>query len=598
MKIESSPQLARFRRLAVASAVATLALTSVGALVRATGSGLGCLDSWPRCAGRWIAPLQYHTLIELSHRVAAVAVVVLIAAMVVAARTWLRGDRTFTRWSLAALGVVIAQALVGALVVRTELHAALVTVHYLTALALVGVTSGVAAATYVTGRERAMGAGHRVARMSAGALVALLPVLVLGAYVREKGAGLAFGDWPLMEHKIIPSFHTPGAGLQFAHRLLALLVFGHLVTLALRAREDARPGVRFFGQLGVVLYVGQALLGAANVKTRLAPGAVLGHASLSFCIWAAYVVLAVIAARTRPHVLPPPGTASAVRDRIVAYVALTKPRIILLLLITTVPAMVLAERGLPSLWLVAATLAGGMMTAGSANALNQFLERDIDAMMERTRSRPLPRHSVEPMPALAFAIVLGIAGFLWLAIVVNLLSAALAAGAIVFYVGVYTLLLKRSTSQNIVIGGAAGAVPVLVGWAAVTGTLSAAAWVMFAIIFLWTPPHFWALAMRYRDDYARAGVPMLPVVKGSRRTATESLVYATVLVAATLVLWPVGRLGPLYVVCAAVLGAGFLYRAVRLRVEPDGAAAMKMFRYSITYLALLFGAIAVAGLVR
>jgi protoheme IX farnesyltransferase len=591
-------RLERFRRLAVSSAAATLVLTSLGALVRATGSGLGCLDSWPRCAGRWIAPLRYHTVIELSHRTAAVTVVAVITAMLVGARTWVREERSFTWWSLAALGVVFAQAGLGALVVRSELHAALVTAHYITALALVGVTSGVAAAAYVTGRRRATGVESRVARMSMGALVALLPVLVLGAYVREKGAGLAFPDWPLMQHRLVPTFATPGAGLQFAHRLLALLVFGHLVTLALRARKDAREGVRFFGQLGVVLYVGQILLGAANVKSRLSPGAVLGHASLSIGIWACYVVLLIVAQRAAPSELPPAGPVSAIRDRIVAYTALTKPRIILLLLITTVPAMVLAERGLPPLWLVAATLAGGMMTAGSANALNQYLERDIDAKMNRTKSRPLPKRSVEPRNALVFALVLGVAGFAWLAVVVNILSAILAAGAIAFYVLVYTVWLKRSTSQNIVIGGAAGAAPVLVGWAAVTGTLSAAAWVMFAIIFLWTPPHFWALAMRYRDDYERAGVPMLPVVKGAKRTATESLAYAALLVAVTLLLSPVGRLGPLYVACAVVLGAGFLYRAVKLRVTPDGAAAMKMFRYSITYLALLFGAIAMGGLIR
>jgi protoheme IX farnesyltransferase len=282
----------------------------------------------------------------------------------------------------------------------------------------------------------------------------------------------------------------------------------------------------------------------------------------------------------------------------VAYVALTKPRIIMLLLVTTVPAMVLAKRGLPSLWLVVATLSGGMLTAGSANALNQYLERDIDEKMHRTQSRPLPGHKIEPAHALIFALVLGAAGFVWLTLVVNLLSALLAVGAIGFYVVVYTLLLKRSTSQNIVIGGAAGAVPVLVGWAAVTGTLSLAAWVMFAIVFLWTPPHFWALALRYRDDYARAGVPMLPVVKGPRRTATEVLAYAGVLVAVTLVLQPVGRLGPLYVVCAAALGAGFLYRAVRLRLDPDGASALKLFRYSISYLGLLFAAIAADRLVK
>jgi len=588
-----------FRRLALTSAIATLVLASIGALVRASGSGLGCLDSWPRCAGGWIAPANLHGVIEYSHRVAAVIVVVSVGALLVSARWWMRERRAFMWWSAAAVAIVFAQAVLGAFVVRTGLHAALVTAHYLTALALVGVTSGSAAGTYVVGRPRATGRQWGIGRASLGALVALLPVLVLGTYVREKGAGLAFADWPLMEHKLIPPLGAPGAGLMFAHRLLALLALGHLVMLAVRARRDTRAPVRFLAQLGVGLYLAQILLGAANVKTQLSPAAVLGHASLAFGVWSCYVVLAVLALRgAGSETEAVASRPSGIRDKLVAYVALTKPRIIVLLLVTTVPAMVLAKRGLPSLWLVLATLAGGMLTAGSANALNQYLERDIDEKMHRTQSRPLPKHAIEPGRALVFALSVGALGFVWLTLLVNLLSAVLAVAAIAFYVLVYTLLLKRSTSQNIVIGGAAGAVPVLVGWAAVTGTLSLAAWVMFAIVFLWTPPHFWALAMRYRDDYERAGVPMLPVVKGPRRTATEIVAYAGVLVAVTLVLQPVGRLGPLYVVAAVALGAGFLYRAVRLRLDPDGAAAIKLFRYSITYLGLLFAAIAADRLIR
>jgi protoheme IX farnesyltransferase len=259
--------------------------------------------------------------------------------------------------------------------------------------------------------------------------------------------------------------------------------------------------------------------------------------------------------------------------------------------------MVMAQRGMPPLWLIGATLLGGMLTAGSANAFNQYLERDIDEKMTRTKKRPLPSHRVEPTRALVFAIALGIAGFVWLTTVVNLLSAILAVSAIAFYVLVYTLLLKRSTPQNIVIGGAAGAVPVLVGWAAVTGTVEAPAWVMFAIIFLWTPPHFWALAIRYRDDYASAGVPMLPVVRGESAVTAQIFAYAVVLVMSTLVLSPVGGLGVLYAASAALLGGGFIYRAARLRLAPGPGTAVKLFRYSVTYLALLFAAIAVDRLI-
>ena len=588
----------RFRRLAVTTALATLALTGVGGLVRATGSGLGCLDEWPKCRGGWIAPLEYTAVIEYSHRFLAGVVIVLLAALVIAARRWTGSEPAYSRLAIAGLGTVVAQALLGAAVVFNELHGALVTAHLLVALALVTVTTGLASMTFTSGRPAADGSQAKIARLAVASLGALLPLLVVGALVREKGAGLAFHGWPLMDGKLLPSLDAPGAGLQFAHRLLALLVAGHLVGVAMRARRDARPAVRWYALGGVAAFFAQALVGAANVWTRLAPAAVVGHATLAFVTWACFVALAVMARAGRPVGTSaagddPPPRAPGVTDRVMAYVRLTKPRIITLLLITTVPAMVLAARGVPSLWLIVATLIGGMLTAGSANAFNQYLERDIDQQMQRTRSRPLPSHAVAATPALVFAVAIGLIGFVWLWSAVNLLSAILALSAIAFYVIVYTLLLKRNTPQNIVIGGAAGAAPVLIGWAAVTNTVGAPAWVMFAIVFLWTPPHFWALAMRYRDDYAKAGVPMLPVVRGEGTVTFQILLYSIVLVASTLVLQVVGGLGLVYAVAAVALGVGFLYRAARLRTEPTGQMAFGLFKYSVTYLALLFAAIAV-----
>jgi protoheme IX farnesyltransferase len=246
---------------------------------------------------------------------------------------------------------------------------------------------------------------------------------------------------------------------------------------------------------------------------------------------------------------------------------------------------------MPSLWLIAATLIGGTASAGGANAINQFVDRDIDNVMRRTRKRPLPSRAIEPGNALAFGLFLGASGFVWLALLVNVLAASLALAALAFYVLVYTMWLKRSSTQNIVIGGAAGAAPVLVGWAAVTGRVGWPAAAMFAIVFLWTPPHFWALAMRYERDYAAAGVPMLPVVVGMAATARQILWYSLVLVGATLVLYPVAHLGPIYLTASLVLGAVFVARAVRLLREGTGKAAMEMFKYSIGYLALLFGAV-------
>ena len=286
------------------------------------------------------------------------------------------------------------------------------------------------------------------------------------------------------------------------------------------------------------------------------------------------------------------------RARAAAFVALTKPRIIELLLVTTVPPMILAERGLPSLWLMAATIVGGAMAAGGANALNMYVDRDIDRLMDRTRNRPLVTGAVHPTEAVVFAAALSVGSFVWLWAFVNLLSAALAAAAAMFYVFVYSLWLKRTSIRNIVIGGAAGAVPTLVGWAAVTGSLDWPPVVLFAVIFYWTPPHFWALAIRYRSDYEAAAVPMLPAVAGLRATARRIVGYTAVLWALTLVLVPVASMGVLYSVAATVLGAGFVALAVGVLRRPDPVRSMRLFGWSNAYIVLLFGAVAADVLIR
>ena len=280
------------------------------------------------------------------------------------------------------------------------------------------------------------------------------------------------------------------------------------------------------------------------------------------------------------------------REKLFAYIALTKPRIIELLLITTVPAMVIADRGWPPLTLMLWTLVGGTMAAGGANAINCYIDRDIDEIMPRTRRRPLPAHKVEPWNALVFGVSLGVLSFLILWGAVNLLAALLALAGLLFYVFVYTLALKRWTPQNIVIGGAAGAVPALVGWAAVTNTIELPALVMFAIIFYWTPPHFWALSVRYEKDYAAAGVPMMPVVYGRAETTKHILLYSLLLLAMCLAFFSVGRMGMLYLGAALALNGVFVYWAVRLYRRPEPRIAWSLFRYSIYYLGLLFTAAA------
>jgi protoheme IX farnesyltransferase len=280
------------------------------------------------------------------------------------------------------------------------------------------------------------------------------------------------------------------------------------------------------------------------------------------------------------------------------YIALTKPRIIELLLITTVPTMVLAGQGWPPLGLLLVTLLGGTLAAGGANAINMYIDRDIDRLMVRTQNRPLVTGLIAPRNALAFAISLEVIAFAVLWAGANLLSACLALSATLFYVFIYSLWLKRTTRQNIVIGGAAGAVPVLVGWAAVTGSLALAPWILFAVIFLWTPPHTWALAIRHADDYRAAGVPMMPSVRPMIEVVRSMINYTAAMVVASLMLIPAAQLGPIYGIVAGIAGLVFLGGTINLGRHPTTQRAMRVFAYSITYVSLVFGAVTVDVLVR
>jgi protoheme IX farnesyltransferase len=601
----------RFRTLAVVTAAVTVALFAIGGLVRGTGSGLGC-STWPACEPGQVFPSgSLHSLIEFSHRAAAFVTACLALALGIVA-WWDRRDEPRILWpSLASFPLVIAQAGLGAVVVATDLDPWWVTAHFVTALALIACVVYVAAASVRAPEpapDRATAPGFaRLTVWSAGVTGALL---LVGTYLRARGprVGLAFRDWPLMDGRLVPALGgvtTP----MFLHRVLALAAFLLILWVMVRARTaaDRSPALVRLATLAVVLYVAQIGVGAANVMTRLRPWAVVLHVALAVLIWTTEVALATLAwrrARSGAGEIEPasgdavePSAPPSMRDTITAYYRLTKPRIIVLLLITTVPAMILAAGGMPSAWLILATLAGGTLAAGSANAINMYLDRDIDEIMRRTRQRPLPAHAVSPEDALRFGFVLGAISYLFLAIAVNVLAATLALSAIAFYVFVYTMWLKRSTAQNIVIGGAAGAVPALVGWAAVTGTLAAPAWILFAIVFVWTPPHFWALAMRFSGDYAAAGVPMLPVVKGDDETRRQIFLYSLVLFGTTLLLYPVASMGPIYLATALATGGAFVYRALVLWRRPTAQGSWALFKYSIVYLAALFAAVAVDALV-
>ncbi|MGH2683510.1 MAG: heme o synthase [Actinomycetota bacterium] len=582
------------RRLSAAMAAATLALVAIGGLVRATGSGDACPD-WPRCFGSWVPPLETHALIEYSHRMSAAATGLLI--LLTAWVAWRRERDPAVLWPiLAAVIVVIVQAGIGRVRIVGGPQAIVVTIHFLVAMLLVALVMITATAARVKRGADTDPSDPGLRATIVWTMAVTGALLLVGAYVRGEGAGLVFLDWPLMDGRIIPDVSTTDTAAVFVHRALAAVAVALGGVLAFRARRIRHGGLRLLAWTAFGLLFVQVAVGAAAVFTRLSPASVAGHVTGGSLAWASLVALATAAFRLAPRgePAPPRGT----RETVGAYLQLMKPDIIVLLLVTTVPAMVLAARGMPRWNLVAATILGGVLTAGGANAINCYADRDIDQIMARTRRRPIPSRRVAPEAALRFGAGAVSGGFLWLWWTVNLVAAALAVGAAAFYVLVYTLWMKRSTPQNIVIGGAAGAVPALVGWAAVTGKVELPALVLFSIVFFWTPPHFWALALRHAGEYARAGVPMLPVVRGRRETGLHILYYSLQLCAVSLLLFPAARMGPLYLGAAVVLGAVLVGHAVRVIRGTSNRAAMALFRYSITYLGLLFAAVAADTLVR
>ncbi len=597
-----------FRSLAITTAVLTLLLIAWGGIVRATGSGDGCPD-WPACFGRWIPRAEYHTLIEYTHRLLAfLAGVASLALAAVGGWSLFRKGpvERVTAWlAVALLPLFIVQALIGGWIIHSGENPSVVTLHFAVAFIVLGLVVVIAARTLL---GTAAGGDRTYARLTLLAAAATYALLLVGTYVRAENAGLAFREWPLMGQSLVPDLSLPGAVAMFAHRMLAIVVVALVAWTMIRARTmtPRSPLLVRLSTGALILLVIQVLVGGANVLTELATWARASHVAISALIWATVVALTV-AARVEPSGDRSPDRATApetegvtpptMGDTIRAYVALTKPRIIVLLLIITVPAMVLAAGTIPSLALILVTLIGGTLAAGAANAMNMYLDRDIDQVMRRTRQRPLPKHRIEPEAALRFGFVLAAIAYAFLAITVNVLAAALALSAIAFYVFVYTMWLKRSTDQNIVIGGAAGAVPVLVGWAAVTGSIAMPAIVLFSVVFLWTPPHFWALALRMRDDYAAAGVPMMPVVRGDDETRKQIFLYSLVLFGVTLLLIPIASMGPVYTATAVVLGGVFVYRCLQLWREPSDDQAWRVFKFSLLYLAGLFVAVAIDALV-
>ncbi len=632
--------MTRFQKLVAATLATTLALVIVGVVVRASGSGLGCPD-WPLCYGK-LAPVgeSPKAWAEWIHRFIAAAIGFLVFAVVVVAVLRERSRPTVVVASVVAFGLVAFQAWLGRETVRLGNSGASVTAHLAAAMSVVAILVFILVRAGRPAHFEGRGGSQRFTLLAGFAAVSTFVLLLFGSNVTALDAALVFPDWPLMGGSLVPPFGDMPAATQALamtqalHRYVGvavgLILLGTWV-VAWRTQR-AHRGTFLLLSIAAVLYPIQAVVGALQIWTQLAGWTQTLHVALATFVWTALAAAtftswydqraAAVPEAARPAGGRPdrdgvageaglPGAAAAsghsAGDTVRAYVALTKPRIIELLLVTTVPAMVLATRDLPGVnwvsWsvLVFWTLVGGTLAAGSANAINQYLDRDIDLLMTRTRRRPLPAHAVEPERALVFGVVLGIVAVALIAYFVNLVAAFLTLLAIAFYVVVYTALLKRTSFNNIVIGGAAGALPPVIGWAAVTGNVGIPALFLFALVFYWTPPHFWALALRITRDYAAAGVPMLPVVRGPAETTRQIFLYTILLVAISLMFFAVAGMGLVYLVAAVGLGGVFLWQAARLArsvtVEGTTAGAIRLYRYSISYLTLLFAAVAVDALV-
>lgn len=591
------------RWLALAVAIAGYLLIVIGGTVRVTGAGLGCGPEWPLCNGRLVPGWDLLAWIEYVHRLIALAVILLTGAVAVASWRARSPDRWMVRLPLIAAGLVLVQAMLGAITVWTHLEAAVVALHLGVALSYLAVALVLAFRTWFPALARVAGRSP-LGPWLVAALGAVFLLMLSGAYTAKRGAGFACPEWPFCGGFWIPTGWT-NVDVHLTHRLIALVAVLLVAGVAWKARRvrGESPWVIGLVTAAAVLMVAQVFVGAANIWFRLHPAVSVAHLAVATIVWV-LLVLAVLAGRAlasatvqqeraavRGAMQRPLG--EVVRD----YLVLTKPGVMVLLLVTTLCAMLVAAQGVPSLWTLFWTLVGGALASGGAGAINHYVDRDIDAIMTRTRRRPLPAGRVAPEYALLFGIVLSVLAVYVLTAFVNPVAAVLALSGNLFYVFVYTIWLKRITPQNIVIGGAAGAVPPLVGWAAVTGQVSVPALLMFLLVFAWTPPHFWALALYKRGDYAAAGVPMLPAVRGEEETRRQILAYTVAMVLASLLFYPLGVLGVPYLVAAMVLGARFLWLVARLYRERSDQLAKRVFLYSMQYLGLLFAAMVIDAVV-
>ncbi|BCX03417.1 MAG: protoheme IX farnesyltransferase [Candidatus Roseilinea sp.] len=588
-------------RLTLAALVAATLLVVVGNVVRISGEGPSCPD-WPLCFGAVLPVDNAKAIAEVVHRALAALTAVLSLTVVAVCLRWRRRlDRGLLVLGLASLTLVSVQIVLGALVAlqpwpaRQPLLSAL---HLVAGLVTLGCIAGMHVEVRYPRVARdlleATPSAQRFRRSVRTLAGATFVALATGALVSGSGAAMACGQtFPICNGGLLPNGGIL-VFLQWLHRaavfvvaLLALSLASHLLRREARAGLDVR--IRIVSWMFIAAFLAVGALGWLMVAlTRPAILATL-HNATAAALWVSAVALATLVERL-PVAIPEPTRKPlpAWRQTINDYVALTKPRVISLLLFTTLAAMFITPAGAPPWYLVVWTLVGGYLMAGGANAVNMAYDSDIDQVMGRTSKRPVPSGRIAPHQAFVFGVTLAGLSFAIFILFVNWLAALLALIGFFYYTVIYTRWLKRSTWQNIVIGGGAGAIPPMIGWVAASSQLSLAAFVLFAIVFYWTPPHFWALALLKRKDYAAAGVPMLPVVAGEDETARQIFIYAFGMFALTLMLVPVQTMGGVYLAGAIALGAWFLWLAWRVNHEHTPQAALRLYVYSLLYLFALF----------
>jgi protoheme IX farnesyltransferase len=593
-----------FRCQLLAASILLFLLITFGGILRVSGGESACPD-WSLCIDKLTFNSNVGIGLDLIHRLLAMITgLVLVFAI---GKAWLsfRHQRWITAFLSLAGVLYVVEIFLGVLLnpiampgVRTALHFGLSLV--IQAL-LLGST---VLAFYPTRRTPRKAAGIlsdpfiRSSMISAGAVFLLL---VSGAIVVATGAAGSCGGWPFCQGTSVTMPQNTLQWIAMLHRILTLFAALSIANLFYRAWNTKRQRADLLVSATIVgvLFLAQSFMGAVESEAGFPAYLNAIHQGTATAIWVAAVItlLSAVVGNEPARVDHEERVRRLARRTLKDFLALTKPIVVLLLLVTTYAGMVIAGRSWPSLGMTFWVLLGGFMAAGGSSAINQFIDHLDDGKMQRTQKRPIPAGRLTPAEGLAFGVGLSLSSFYVMVAYVNLLAAFLTLAGIIYYVLIYSIFLKKTTVQNIVIGGGAGAIPPLVGWAAVTGSLNVPALFLFAVVFLWTPPHFWALAIVRRNDYARAGVPMLPVVRGQAETRKQIFIYTVELVVLTLLLPLFGLGGSIYLVAAVVLGAGLLGSAWRVWKQEGNKVAWKMYRHSSMYLAFIFAALMVDALI-